>query len=239
VGESRSNYEGRSVALVTLHDKQRVMAPLLSEDLGMDLVAIHDIDTDALGTFTRDIPRAGSQLESARRKARLAIERGHELGLGSEGAFLPGPFGIGAFNLELVVFIDAETGLEVVGRATESGRHIHGLAATEDELAELGRLAGFPGHGLVLRPDDEHHPKLWKGLRTENDLHEAFAAVKRESHGGRVFIENDLRAHMNPTRMRTIASTTSGLVARLKTHCSACDSPNFGLERAVPGLPCR
>ena len=71
----RNPYGGQRATLVTLHHKDRVLAPLLEAALGVALETLRDVDTDALGTFTRDVPRHGTQLETARRKAQLAIER--------------------------------------------------------------------------------------------------------------------------------------------------------------------
>lgn len=232
-------YRGRTFALVTQHGKQRAIAPALHERLEAELIVVDDVDTDQLGTFTRDIERKGTQLEAARRKAMFAIERGHALGLGSEGAFLPGPFGIGSHDVELVVLVDAAAGIEVVGRAVEPGRHTHGVARDLDELAAVARRAGFPDHGLVVRPDDENDPRIRKGLRTEDELQQAFVAALRDSRGGRVFVENDLRAHHNPTRMAVIARATSDLVERLACPCPACGTPGYGFVRRTPGLPCR
>ena len=65
-------------------------------------------DTDQLGTFTRDIPRPGSQLEAARRKARMGMSlSGLPVGLASEGSFAPDPFtGMFTWNVEMLVLID-------------------------------------------------------------------------------------------------------------------------------------
>jgi hypothetical protein len=230
---------GETFAIVTQHEKQRALGPVLRERLDAELVVIDDIDTDALGTFTRDIPRTGTQLEAARKKARLALDRGYVCGLGSEGAFIPGPFGIGSYDLEIVVFVDAVQGIEVVGRALEPGLHVHGVVDSPDALWPLARRAGFPEHGLVIRPDDEHHQWTRKGIRTERDLLDAFIDAQQMSREDRVFVETDLRAHQNPTRMVTIGKAAVDLVERLSCRCPACATPGFGLIERVPGRPCR
>ena len=107
-----SPYQGARLALLTQHGKERVVAPRLRDVFGAELVVVRDFDTDTLGTFTRDVPREGTQLEAARRKAKLACELGGVfVGLGSEGAFVPGPFGFGTWNVELVVLLDEALGL--------------------------------------------------------------------------------------------------------------------------------
>lgn len=233
-------YSGARIALLTQHGKERVLAPLCASGLGAVLEVVRGFDTDSLGTFTREIPREGTQLEAARRKAEIAIDRsGAGIGLGSEGAFVPGPFGLGSWNIELLVFVDRARGIEVVGRANAAGRHLHATVRTRDELAAFAVRAGFPEHGLVVRPDNERDPRVVKGLVTHETLERAFEDAVRQSSGGGVFVESDLRAHLNPTRMATIAAAGRDLIARLGCACPACGTPGFGPAGFVPGLPCR
>ena len=53
-------YKDSSVALLTQHGKEKVITPILAAAIGCDVVLVTGFDTDQLGTFTRDIPRAGS-----------------------------------------------------------------------------------------------------------------------------------------------------------------------------------
>jgi len=48
---------------------------------------------------------------------------------------------------------------------------------------------------------------------------------------GRVWLETDMRAHCNPTRMRSIRRLGIALVRRLQTPCSECGSPGLGADR--------
>ncbi len=120
-------YVGGQVALLTQHGKQRVVAPALEGALGCRVHHVDGFDTDRLGTFTRDIPRFGTQVEAARKKARIAMElTGLPFGLGSEGAFVPDPFiGMAPWNVEVIVFIDALRNLEVAGIAQDRGNFRH------------------------------------------------------------------------------------------------------------------
>jgi hypothetical protein len=232
-------YRGARVAFLTQHGKERVLAPLFLEELGARIEVVRGFDTDTLGTFTRDVPREGTQLAAARRKAEIAIERsGLELGLGSEGAFVPGPFGLGSWNIEVLVFFDRMRGIEVAGRAHAAGLHVHGTVRSREELEAISTRAGFPAHGLVVRPNDEHDPRPIKGLRDPDALTAAFEEARRASRTGVVFIESDLRAHMHPNRMNTIAAAGEDLVSRLSSACPACGTPGFGFVADVPGRPC-
>lgn len=238
--ELRHPWAGERIALLTRHGKEQVLGPLLASVTGARVELVDDVDTDAFGTFTREVPRAGSQLDAARRKAALAVAHsGARFGLGSEGAFAPGPFGLGSQNVELVVLADPESSLEIIGRAVAPGLHQHGVVSTLAELKALARRAGFPEHGLVVRPDGADDPRLRKGLRSWPELERAFDAALRESATGTVFVENDLRAHQHPTRRAVIARAGRDLVERLTRCCPACHSPGFGALSPVPGLPCR
>ena len=88
-----SCYYDQRVALLTQHGKELLVAPVLGTALGCQVERVTGYDTDLLGTFTRETPRAGSQIEAARKKARIGIQlSGLPLGLASEGAFGTDPY---------------------------------------------------------------------------------------------------------------------------------------------------
>ena len=101
-------YAGRRIALLTQHGKEGAIASALDPALGCRVERVDGYDTDQLGTFTRDIPRAGIQIEAARKKVRIGMElSGLPLGLASEGSFGPDPMvGMFPWNVEFLVFID-------------------------------------------------------------------------------------------------------------------------------------
>jgi hypothetical protein len=81
-----------SVAFLTRHGKEMLLAPLLEPAIGCRLIHVDSLDTDALGTFTREIPRQGTQLHAARRKAEQgAALSGCRFAIASEGAFVSDP----------------------------------------------------------------------------------------------------------------------------------------------------
>ena len=53
-------YRGCSVALLTQHGKESVIAPVLDAALACRVRLVTGFDTDLLGTFTRDVARAGT-----------------------------------------------------------------------------------------------------------------------------------------------------------------------------------
>lgn len=107
-------FKGRSAVIANKHNKEHVMAPILEDALGLKIVVPAEIDTDKFGTFTLDIPRKGSQLEAARKKALEGIRlTGLDIGIASEGTFAPYEFANA--NTEIVILIDLKNNWEFVG----------------------------------------------------------------------------------------------------------------------------
>lgn len=233
-------YRGRTAALLTQHGKERMVGPVLRSALGCRVQHVSGYDTDLLGTFTREIPRAGTQVEAARRKARIGMTlSGLPLGLASEGSFGPDPMmGMFPWNVEYLIWIDDEQALEVVGRAQGQAHFGHLLTGDWTEAESFARRWEFPAHQLVIRPDAEDDPRLRKGISSWPELESAFMTARLESVKGQVFLETDVRAHANPTRQRTIRAAAEDLAARLHSGCPACGAPGFWPVDRVPGLPC-
>ncbi len=234
-------YRGRRIALLTQHGKELVIAPALEGALGCTVERALGFDTDQLGTFTRDVPRAGSQLEAARRKAELAIElSGADVGLGSEGSVDRHPLlGFVDRNVELIVLVDRARGIEVVGVADGPAPYAHVLTSSFAEASAFASRQPFVDHGFIVRPDNPDDPRVRKDIMTADALSEAFAAAQAESATGAVFVELDLRAHRNPRRMAHIAEAAADLAAKLVSTCPACDGPGFWVVERLPGMPCR
>lgn len=225
--------QGARVAFPTLHGKGPAVAEALAA-VGYVVEVTERVDTDAMGTFSGDIPRWGTQLEAAERKARAGLELlDTRFGVASEGAFGAGPFGMTAWNTEIVVLVDAGSGVSVVGRASGPiSNHDHAVVTDEHELLRFAARAGFPSHGLVV-----HGPgSIAKGLVEEAALRAAFRAALRPDSG--VLVQNDLRAHMHPVRMARIREAARDLANRLGRRCEVCGAPGFGREGVVTGPPC-
>ncbi|MEW5921181.1 MAG: DUF6671 family protein [Bacillota bacterium] len=235
-----STYRGRKVALLTQHGKERVITPVLEAHLGCRVEHVSGYDTDRLGTFTREVPRAGTQLEAARTKARIGMElSGLSIGLASEGSFGPDPItGMLPWNVELLIWIDETLGIEVVGYASGKTNFSHRLTASWEEAKQFARDAGFPEHWLVMRPEGEEHPQIRKGIASWDELEKAFHWACSRATNGRAFLETDMRAHANPTRMEMIASAARDLAQKLRSYCPACGAPGFHAAERLAGLPC-
>lgn len=239
---SDSSFQGRTAVLGTKHGKEQVIAPALNAGLGVHVVVPEAFDSDRFGTFTREVARAGSQRDAARLKAQAALHAsGLALAIASEGSFGPHPVvPFVSANIELVMLIDAEAELEIVGThvtmETATGQR---WVSDVDEALAFGRSIGFPAHGLIVRRHPDDSELLFKSIVNEDDLCEAVAQVLTASEAGRAFLEVDLRAHRNPTRMKAIAAATDDLIANARRRCPECGAPGFSHINSRPGLPCR
>ncbi len=231
-------FSDRVGVLATMHRKEEAIAPILQRACGVRVVVPPDFNTDAFGTFTRDIDRPANQLETARLKARKALEvTGETLAIASEGSFQPHPlFPAIAHNLEVVILLDRHHDLEIVGQvASAQTNYRHCRATTGDEAREFARSVGFPEHGLVVIGD---RGTIVKGITTEAQLDEAIETGRSESEDDTVHLETDMRAMYNPTRMKAIAAATEDLARKMQRTCPNCGIPGFDVSQRRPGLPC-
>ena len=65
---------GTVAVLATMHSKEQVIASLLEQGLGLRVEPANGLDTDRIGTFSRDIERTGTPLEAARSKTAAAFD---------------------------------------------------------------------------------------------------------------------------------------------------------------------
>jgi len=235
-----TTYAGQTMAFLTQHGKEQVIGPILAPALGCVVQHVTGFDTDLLGTFTRDMPRPGSQLDAARRKARIGMDlSGLPIGLASEGSFGLDPFaGMFPWNVEILVLIDDRLGIEVVGLAQGAARNSHEQASDWPALEAVSARVGFPAHHLVLRPEGQDDSRLHKGISDWAGLRASFDACLAQSSNGLVFVETDQRAFANPSRMKHIAQAGHDLLARLQSVCPACEAPGYWVSERQPGLPC-
>ncbi len=232
-------YGGQWVAIATMHGKERAIAPVLCRWFDMAVSTVPGIDTDELGTFTGEIERKGTMLDAARAKAELAIAlTGAPIGIGSEGAFGPDPMlPVVASGRELLLLREAATGHEIVVTRRTRTNFDHVTVAPGDPIEEFLARVGFPDHAVIVRADPriDHAPQ--KGLARRAAVEAALRAVFETS--GKASIETDMRAHVNPTRMASIARLSRALAVRMARRCPCCGAPGFGIVDVERGLPCR
>ena len=54
----------------------------------------------------------------------------------------------------------------------------------------------------------------------------------------KVWVETDMRAHFNPTRMQTLNRLANKLALRLLSLCPKCKTPGWGKIKVQIGLEC-
>ena len=219
----------------------------MKETTGLSIFVPPDLDTDLLGTFSGEIERKGTPGDVVVRKARFGMAAaGVPLGIASEGSFRPHnelSFSIGSH--ELMAFVDDDSGIVVVEDlftldTNFANTKAKDAASIDDFLTRIG----FPSHGLIAVPNDrievghddrvrlvlEDVPdqQLFKGIIDRDTLEQVVAQCAALSSDGLAHVETDMRAHLNPTRMRTIGALAAQLGRRLASACPACGAPGWG-----------
>jgi len=235
---------GKRAVLATMHGKERALAPLLVGGLGLDVRLPAGLDTDRFGTFSREIARPGSQLDAARAKIAAGFEHDGEasVAIASEGGFGPHPaLPFVALGREIVVLQDRSTGLELIGHHDDlQPAFAHAAAYGPEAALAFAARIGFPAQGLIVIGLASGVPDPAAYLCKDIESADALAAAVRAAvtQCGAAHLENDMRAHRNPARMRAIRRAGIDLVRRYRSPCPACARPGFAVTERVAGLPC-
>ncbi|HEY9732862.1 MAG TPA: DUF6671 family protein [Drouetiella sp.] len=254
--KDQNRYSGRRIVLTTKHKKDKALARPIEVGTGL-LVATVNLNTDQLGTFTREINRTDSAVKTAKNKARLGMRKvASKLGLANEGSFGPHPdIPFIPSCYEVIVFIDDELGMEIVESIISAETNFaHIQASSKDDISDFLQRARFPSHGLIVRPNKTDRSffgkarelitrpaaggSIFKGIRDKESLAEAVSLSQRLSFDGLAHIETDMRAHMNPTRMRVLRTLGINLARRLCSGCPECETPGFGMTGSEGALRC-
>jgi hypothetical protein len=232
-------FAGRTLVIATMHGKEKVLAPLLEQNLGVHVVVPHGLDTDAFGTFSGEIERKGSPLQAAGKKCNTAYEiTGQPLVLASEGSFGPHPqIGFIAANEELLLLRDYKNGFEIKASVLSTSTNFSGQVLDKwEDVRSYAEKIGFPSHGLILRPDSDLVSEIHKGIKDWKGLSSSFYYFKKR--WGKAHVETDMRAHYNPTRMKVVGEAGQKLLDLIMQTCPVCEGPGFAVTETVPGLPC-
>lgn len=236
-----SPYFGKRIVMATKHSKSIAVAPGFRDILGATVVEC-PIDTDELGTFSQEVERKGSALDCARWKCEMGIDLlNAEFGIASEGSFGPHPYAsFIPVGLEILHFIDRTRNFHLhVSRLCSKTNYRTQTVDTLDALQRFAAESQFPTHALIVRPSHvESGDLIFKGINTAEELKDSFERSRAQSSDGLVWVETDMRAHLNPTRMSEIAELARQLAHRLATPCPACRAPGWGLVNSEKGLPC-
>ncbi|HEX8576546.1 MAG TPA: DUF6671 family protein [Flavobacterium sp.] len=232
-------FQRRKLLIVTKHHKEQVIAPILEKELGVTCFVSDTIDTDTLGTFSGEIDRSEDALNTLRKKCMLGIQHHNvDLVVASEGSFGPHPSVFFAHaDEELLMIIDTKNDLEIIAREISLDTNFNGSQVTsESRLTAFAEQAKFPSHALILKPSENNFSKIVKGITSIEELIQHFH--KFVSEFGKAYVETDMRAMYNPTRMAVIATAAEKLVTTIKNCCPNCHTPGFSVNSVKSGLPC-
>ena len=232
-------FSGRQILVATKHGKEQVIAPLLSEALGLTCVVTDLLDTDLLGTFAGEVERSKSPLDTARQKCHMAMDiTSTDLAIASEGSFGPHPnFPFIPAHEEILVLIDKINAWEfVVKRLETKTNYSQILLQSYDELEGFLAKALFPSHAFIIKKSSADTTDCVKGVHDEKTLRETIQFFMQCF--GQCSLETDMRAMHNPTRMAVIHDLTKELIQQIQTACPTCQAPGFRISDIERGLPC-
>ena len=232
-------FQGRNLLIATKHEKEKVIAPILESQLGVKCFVASEFDTDELGTFTGEIERKGDPITTARNKCLIGMDlMDCDLAIASEGSFGSHPtIFFAPADDEFLLLIDKKNNIEISVRELSLETNFNGSEIkTKEELQEFATKSNFPSHGLILRKSKEELEEITKGIIDEKLLNSTF--FKLIKNYGTAYIETDMRAMFNPSRMKVIEKATLKLVKKIKSVCPNCKTPGFGIVDRKVGLPC-
>ncbi len=232
-------FSNRKLVIATKHSKEKVIAPVLHEQLGVNCFVPLDFDTDLLGTFSGEIDRIDDPLTTIRNKCLQAMALTKcDLGVASEGSFGNHPTVFMApADDEFLIFIDLKNNLEIVVRElTLDTNFATETCTTYEQVVEFAERVQFPTHALVIKKSQHDVSNLFKGIEHWDQL-QTVATHFIETEG-QVYLETDMRAMHNPTRMKVIENLAHKLAQKIKSNCPKCQTPGFDITSTEKGLPC-
>jgi hypothetical protein len=232
-------FKNRKLIIATKHKKEGVIAPLLEEKLGVNCFVDEHFDSDTFGTFSGEIERQNDALETVRAKCLAAMEINNcDLAVASEGSFGPHPnLYFAHADDEIVMLLDKKNQLEIVAREISLETNFDArLIKNKADLVDFIQRVQFPSHALIVKKDKIDHSFLRKGIQQEKELMECVEYCFKNY--GQAYIETDMRAIFNPTRMKIIEVAMNKLIENIQSTCPNCNSPGFVVKEVITGLPC-
>ncbi len=232
-------FQNRRLVIATMHEKEKVIAPIVENALAVECFVPENFNSDQWGTFSGEIERNEDVLNTLRKKCLLAMKESNcDLAIASEGSFGAHPTAFFAHaDDEVLMFMDTKNNLEIVAREITTETNFDGnYVSNEKELHAFALKVGFPSHGLILKSSQENFLKVQKGIIDEKTLVDGFHAIMKEY--GKAYVETDMRALYNPTRLKVIEKVTSKLMEAIQSSCPECETPGFTVTEAISGLPC-
>lgn len=234
-------FKNRNLVIATMHQKEVVIKPLLEKELWVSCFVLKDFNTDIFGTFTREIKRTGDMLDAARLKINYAMDISWcDLGISSEWSFwshywLP----LINSNFELTLIIDRKNNLEIIWHHLSPDTNVNGKYITSiEDVIKTSKDWGFPGHGIIVRLKENSRFFIDKDINNESELEKSVYKILSLPFIKKAYIETDMRANRNPTRMKNIELSVKDLLKNINLECPKCWTPWFTITDIEWWLAC-
>ncbi len=237
-------FYNRKALLVTKHNKDIVISPILKEALGLDISVATRVNTDEFGTFSGEIERPDTQYNTAKLKILKAFELypDAEIAIASEGSFNPHPdCAFIPLNTEIILLIDRKNQLEISAKYLSLSVSVkEETVLTMEEAWAFVENLGFPQNGIILKAGNNKNntPYIFKDATTISCLEAALFFFFDISDDGKITLQSDMRAHLNPVRMENIRLAAIELLKTIQSVCLHCKTPGFTVKEVTKGLPC-
>ena len=229
----------RKILVASKHKKEIVFRPLFENIFKSTLLVAEAFDTDMLGTFSGEIERVYDPITTLRKKCLLAsTQYDVDLVLASEGSFGAHPYlFFAAADEEMIMLFDKKHNIELISKELSTETNFNGKQIQSlEELNSFADQCLFPSHRLIIRDQEKGTAYIKKGIGDQDALELAYNDCLTQY--GTVFVETDMRAMYNPTRMKVIEACAKKLIDKMLSTCLNCQMPGFSITDAMPGLPC-
>lgn len=137
---------------------------------------------------------------------------------------------------ELVLLIDTKNHLEISGHFRTFETNLAGASVeTHEEIDAFLEKIGFPKHKVILRRKEKSTSGLQKNISSKEKLLEAIKTLQKKSFfSKKVYLETDMRAMHNPTRMLGIKEACKDLLQNINSLCPSCKNPGFIVTKILP-----
>jgi hypothetical protein len=234
-----SFFKGRTLVIATMHGKEKVIAPLFEQSLGVKTIVPSNFDTDYFGTFSGTKRRVASPVEAALFKCKAALAlTGETLAIASEGSFGPHPVvGFIPANEEILVLIDTQYTVEIKAKSISFETNFNGKQCyTIEQVVAFAEKCSFPSHGIILKKEKDVFDGMESVIGNWEKLKQLAASFLQQYPS--LYVETDMRAMNNPSRMKVIEQTVKELLQKINTPCPQCHIPGFDITKVIDGLIC-
>ena len=220
----------------TKHGKDVFLGAVFGPHWGLHVEAAY-VDTDLLGTFSGEVPRAGDVRTTLQAKVQMLLEvvPDAEIVIATEGSFGPDPvLGWVPLHEEVLLWSWPRQGKELwVAHRSHDTNFSSSDSAEWTEVRRWAERVGFPWAHLILR--DTQGQIVAKGISDTAEFERLWRAA---AEGGAPRVETDMRADRNPKRREVLHALAHKTLETFQALCPNCRFPGFVARPAEPGAPC-